>query len=464
MRLDKIRTRIDADFPSHLDDIRDGLRIETTVSNPEGCRDFCRRLGDRIGALGGEAAIDAAGDLPALFGRIDAGAPRTLLVYRNYDIIPADPTPWKAPPYSASVLELPAVGEAVVGRGAAEPKGPLLALFMAIEAIRAAGETVPVNLIFLIEGDEQLGSPGLPDLVEKRQADLAAADAVWIPKFAQSYSGVPVIPLGFKGLLVIELICAGGGWGGPTRVSLHSGNAAWVASPVWRLVQALATLTAEDEEVTVEGFYDDVVHPIEGPALARFSVAEEMAGYLRQNHVARFKQDLPDEAMFRRYLMGPTFNLSNLLVRPSSFWSNLVLPAEARAWIDIRLVPDMDPDRILDRIRDHLEIMGYGDVEAIPHLAYRPWRIEADDPLVRIWSEVYRGFGLEPELHPSSGTSQRVSIFRDRLGLPVVVGGLGTGGRAYHDNEYAAVDGIRMFEKSAAEFLDRFAREGSESP
>jgi acetylornithine deacetylase/succinyl-diaminopimelate desuccinylase-like protein len=461
--LDTIRKRIDADFSSHLSAIQEGLRIETTVTNRDACRRFCSRLVGEIEALGGEASIEEPGDLPAVFGRIDAGAPRTLLVYRNYDLIPADPTPWKVPPYSASVLDMEGVGEAVVGRGAAEPKGPLLAFLQALAAIKAAGEALPVNLLFLIEGDDQLGSPALPELVENRRTELGTADAVWIPKFSQSYSGVPVIPLGFKGLLVLELICAGGRWGGPSGVSLHSGNAAWIASPVWRLVQALASLTTEDEEVTVEGFYDDVVHPIDRSAPEHFSVAGEMTAYLRENHVTRFKQDLPDEALFRRYLMSPTFNLSNLLVRPSSFWSHLVLPSEARAWIDIRLVPDMDPERVLQRIREHLEIMDYSDIEVIPHLAYRPWRIEADNPLVRAWTEVYRGFGLEPEHHPLSGTSQRLRIFRDELDLPVVVGGLGTCGKAYHDNEYAVVAGIRLFEKSVAEFLDRFGREGSET-
>ena len=457
MNLEKVLRRIEARFPNDLGEICDRLRVETTITNPDACSGFCRGLVQTIEDLGGEAEIREREGIPSVFGRIDAGAPRTVIVYKNYDVVPAEPTHWKMPPFSASILKREGKEEVVVCRGAAEPKGPLLGLLKALAAIQSTGSRFPVNLIFILEGDEQLGSPGLPGLMEEKRKELSEADAVWIPKFSQSYSGIPVIPLGFKGILMLELICSGGRWGGPSGLSLHSSNAAWVASPVWRLVQALSTMMTEEEEIAVEGFYDEIVHSIPKRIPAHSALGAEMVDYLREHHVICFKQDLPDVALFRRYLLSPTCNISNLLVHPSSIWSKLVLPSEARAWIDIRLVPDMDPDRILGRIREHLSVMGFGEIETVVHLAYPPCTLDPESPLVGIWQSIYRKHGREPEVHPSSGVSNRVALFGKQMGLPVCVGGMGTGGKAFHDNEYATVEGIRNFEKSAVEFLHAFA-------
>ncbi|HXH27452.1 MAG TPA: M20/M25/M40 family metallo-hydrolase, partial [Candidatus Polarisedimenticolia bacterium] len=345
--------------------------------------------------------------------------------------------------------------------GACDPKGPLVGSLRAVDAMIRSGGGLPANLIFLLEGDEQLGSPTLAKVIRDRRSELRAAHGVVYPKFCQARSGDPVLPLGAKGMLLLELIASGGAWGGPTRTSLHSGNAAWVASPAWRMTRALATLLDEEERVLVEGFYDDVVETIDadrgGEPEGRVGGIEDQFEFLRTHHVLRFKHDLPPESLCRRYLRSPTFNLGNVLIHRSRAWSHFLIPTEVRAHIDVRLVPDQDPEAIVTALRHHLKDHGFPDIEVITRLAYRPWSIDRDHPLVATLRRVYEGLGRTPEIHPSSGTSHSFALF-DEVGLPMVVAGLGRGGRSFHTSEFASIDGLREFEISMVRFIHEFAR------
>jgi acetylornithine deacetylase/succinyl-diaminopimelate desuccinylase-like protein len=452
---------IDQHFETHLADLQAYLRIDNLLTHREACDAIARRLKDEIQRLGGSAVILDYGDLPFVYGHLDVGAPRTLVLYRNYDIVPTEGADWAAPPFSGRVRPLEGVGDCLVSRGACDPKGPLVGSLRAIEAMVRSGGGLPANLIFLLEGDEQLGSPTLAKVIHDRRRELQAAHGVLYPKFCQGRSGEPILPLGVKGMVLLELIASGGAWGGPTRTSLHSGNAAWVASPAWRMTRALATLLDENERVLVEGFYDDVVEVIDADAgpdpEARVGGIEDQYEFLRAHHVLRFKHDLPPASLCRRYLGSPTFNLGNVLIHRSRAWSHFLIPTEVRAHIDVRLVPDQDPEAIVTAVRHHLKDHGYPDIEVITRLAYRPWSIDRDHPLVAIARRVYEQLGRTPEIHPSSGTSQSFSLF-DEVGLPMVVAGLGTGGRSFHTSEFASVAGVRDFEKSVVRFVHEFAR------
>lgn len=460
---DKALAFIDAHFEGHIADLQSYLKVDNLITHRDRCDEVARRLKGEIERLDGQASILDYGDLPFVFGEIDVGAKRTLVVYRNYDIVPPEGADWSAPPFSGRVRKIEELGDCIVSRGACDPKGPLVGTLRAIEAVTRSGSRLPVNLIFLIEGDEQLGSPTLAKILRERRREIGAAHGVLYPKFCQARSGDPVLPLGVKGMLLLEFICSGGAWGGPTRTSIHSGNAAWVASPAWRMVRALSTLVDENERVLVDGFYDDVVERIDpegdrpGSGDRRVGGIEDQYDYLRSRHVLRFKHDLPAAALCRKYLGSPTFNIGNLLIHRSRPWSQLLLPCEVRAQADIRLVPDQDPEGIVTALRHHLKDHGFPDIEVVTRLAYGPWSIDEDHPLVQMARRVYDAFGRRAEVHPSSGTSQSFSLFQE-IGLPLVVAGLGVGGRSFHTSEYASIAGLKDFEKSVVRFLYEFAR------
>jgi len=460
--VERILADLEIRFPEHVADLQSALRIDNVITHRDRCDEMARRLKDEIDRLGGRASILDYGDLPFVYGEIDTGASRTLIIYRNYDVVPPEGADWLAPPFSGKVRPIDGVGDCLVSRGACDPKGPLIGTLRALETTRRVTGRLPVNLILLIEGDEQLGSPTLGKVLDERRRTLQRAQGVLHPKFCQGPGGDPVLPLGVKGMLLLEFICSGGAWGGPTRSSIHSGNAAWVASPAWRLVRALATLLDEQERVLVEGFYDDVVQVIDAEPDAaavperRVSGIEDQVDYLRSRHVLRFKHDLPTPSLCRKYLGSPTFNLGNLLIHRSRPWSQFLLPCEVRAQADIRLVPDQDPESIVAGIRHHLKDHGYPDIEVITRLAYKPWSIDEEHPLVETTRRTYGAFGLVPEVHSSSGTSQSFSRFHE-LGLPLVIAGLGAGGRSFHTSEYASVAGLLDFERSMVRFLYEFA-------
>lgn len=460
--VDRVLADLEMHFASHLADLQSYLRIDNVITHRERCDEIAHRLKDEIDRLGGRASILDYGDLPFVYGEIDAGAPRTLILYRNYDVVPPEGADWSAPPFSGRVRPIEGLGDCLVSRGACDPKGPLIGTLRALESMRRAAGRLPVNLIFLLEGDEQLGSPTLGKVLDERRRMLQRAQGVLHPKFCQGPGGDPILPLGVKGVLLLEFICSGGAWGGPTRSSIHSGNAAWVASPAWRMVRALATLLDEQERVLVDGFYDDVVqvidaHPDGDSAQERrVSGIEDQLEYLRSRHVLRFKHELPPPALCRKYLGSPTFNLGNILIHRSRPWSQFLLPCEVRAQADIRLVPDQDPEAIVAAIRHHLKDHGFPDIEVITHLSYKPWSIDEEHPLVETVRRTYGAFGRTPEVHPSSGTSQSFSRFHE-MGLPLVVAGLGTGGRSFHTSEYASIAGLLEFERSMVRFLYEFA-------
>ena len=200
---------------------------------------------------------------PVVYGERWVGAPRTLLIYLMYDTQPISGEEWRVPPLEGRIVDLPPFGRCLVARGAKNSKGPLRAFLNAVEAIQETTGTLPVNLLFVAEGDEELGSPHLPQFVARYADRLARADAVLHPYALQELDGRVLIWPGTKGLLYVEIEASGARWGrGPRAYDIHASQKAIVDSPAWRLIAALSTLdSADGNSVTVDGFYDNFRPP-----------------------------------------------------------------------------------------------------------------------------------------------------------------------------------------------------------
>ena len=458
MDLKKIYQTIDKDFDEHLEHIAEYIKVDNRITNMENIFTLTRMLKMEIENLGGRASILDYGELPIIYGEINANSDKTILIYKNYDIIPALGPRWKLNPFDAQIIDLEKHGKTIISRGINEPKGPIVAVLNVLRAIRKSKEKLPVNIKFISDGDRQLGSPSLPKFIIERKNDFSDVNAVFVPKFSQSEGGNPILLLGVKGLILIELVCGGGAWGGPIGESLHSSNSSWIKSPVWRLVRALSTMVDENERVLVKGFYDEVISVIDEEEKVIDTRKLEIIDFIKRNHAVRFKWELPDREIFKKHIFSPTFNISNILVHPPAYWSKFVLPSEARVSIDIRLVPNMEPSRVIEAVRDHLRENGFGDIEVVTHMQYPAWSIDSSNPVIRVMEDVYKDFGHDVEIHHSSGWSYPFYIFEKELKIPVVVGGLGKGGKAFSFDEYATIEGIKSFEKSFACLLDKFSR------
>src|SRR5438445_9586070 len=194
---------------------------------------------------------------PGIFATLDAGAPRSVGLYFMYDVKQVDPVEWSSPPWDAALVDKSGLGQVMVGRGAVNQKGPQAAMLAALHAIRGAGRKIPVNLVLVAEGEEEIGSPHFPQIVRRPevQAALSRCSGIFMPSATQGLDGIVTLSLGAKGVIELELTASGERWGRGPRKDIHSSNKARVDSPAWHLVQALATLVSADgNQPAIEGF------------------------------------------------------------------------------------------------------------------------------------------------------------------------------------------------------------------
>lgn len=461
--LENIHQAIEAEFLTHLEAIREFVRTPSISADGTGIAETAERVKGFIENIGGEAEIVSTGGHPIVYGELLLDQPKTLLIYGMYDVQPVAGEEWTVPPFGAEIVELAGLGRCIVGRGIHNTKGPLRAFFNALSVMRRVAE-VPVNLKFVIEGEEEQGSEHLPDFIAEYK-DWLTGDAVFFPFFCLDSKGKPIIYLGQKGVMKLQLVCTGGEWGGPTVRGIHSKNAAWIASPVWRLIHALASMVALDESITIDGFHDRLKEPTaeDEELLAHLSGTFDERTILEENDVIRCKDDLRGADLLRRYLFSPTININGLLSGHVGDGIKTVLPHKAIAKLDIRLPPDMTVDNTLTKIRDHLTRHGFADISLERVAGYGWSHTSINEEVVQALVESCRYHGYEPEIWPYIGGSARFRLFTQELGLPLIMGGLAHGGRAHSPNEYAVMDQMELFEKSMTTFLYYYAR-GSASP
>jgi len=454
-----IMTYLDAHQQEHIERTRTFIRQPSISADGTGIAAMADLVAETIREIGGESEIVPTEGHPVVAGRLEVGAPRTLLFYGMYDVQPVEGEAWTVPPFAGEVVDLPGCGLSMVARGVFNSKGPMSGFLNVLRAYRALGQDPPVNVVFMVEGEEELGSRNLRAFVESHR-DRLRADAAYFAFYGQDARGIPAIYLGVKGIAFLELICCGGEWGGPQSRMIHGSNAVWIGSPTWRLLQALVSMMGRDEQILVEGFYDDVI-PLgadEEHLLERLTEVFDEREILSQNDVRRFKLEGHGETLLRNYLSLPTLNIDGMVSGWVGPGSKTVLPHEARARVDVRLVPRMEIGSTLRRLREHLDGLGYTDIEIDLWQAYpwaqTPWR----SPVVQALEGAIRDQGVNPYTWPRIAGSAPMYLFSDVLGMPFVMGGLGHGGRAHSPNEYATIEGMRLFERSVAGFLERFAK------
>lgn len=460
MKRAEIEAYLDENFPRHLEAVRAFVRQPSISFTGEGIRETAEMIVGLIEARGGSARLVPTPGHPVVMGEIDGGAPVTLLVYGMYDVMPADEPGWSVPPFGGEIRDVPGLGKCLINRGAVNTKGPLGAFFNAVEAIQAVEGKLPVNLLFAIEGEEEMGSRHFPDFVRAHKAELSRAEAVLFPFFEQEKDGTPVLTLGTKGICYFELVAKGGDWGGPVSRGVHGSQAAWLNNPAWRLVHALACLVDGKENIRVEGFYDRVrgVADEDMALLRELGDALDERQQLRMYDARRFKYDLRGPDLWAKLFFTPTLNIDGLVSGYTGPGTKTLLPHEAVAKVDIRMVPDMDPQEVARTVRAHLDRHGFQDVEMRVLNNYKWSKVSVQEPCVQAMLDSYRDFGTRPQCWPMNPGSAPYWVFQDILGIPYVTGGMGHGSRQHSSDEYCTVDGILAFEKSMVAFFEHYLR------
>ena len=406
--------------------------------------------------------LDTAGK-PGVFATLDAGAAKTVGLYFMYDVKQFDPAEWTSPPLEARIVDKPGVGKVVVGRGAVNQKGPESAFLAALHAIRGAGKKMPVNLVLVAEGEEEIGSPHIGQLVHRPEVEAALrkASGIFMPSATQDLDGIVTVSLGAKGVVELELVSSGEKWGrGPSK-DVHSSLKAMVDSPAWHLIHALDTLVSADgNTITIENY--PTPRPLnadEKKMIAEASARRSEAQSKKSLGVQHWIDDLPWEQANERLESQPTVNIEGLVGGYTGPGGKTILPHRAVAKIDMRLVPDMKFADAVAALKAHLAKRGFGDVEVNVTGGYDPTGTPASAPLIRSQVAVLKRAGIDPVLWPRNAGSYPGYVFTNPpLSLAAGHFGLGHGSGAHAPDEYYVIESaspkVQGFDGAVMSFVE----------
>ena len=407
---------------------------------------------------------------PVVYAKCDEGAEKTMAVYWMYDTMPiTQPDLWTSPPFEARIVEQPPFDKVIIGRGANNSKGRQMAFWNAMMSIKAVTGSLPVNLIFIAEGDEERMSIGYRKFIRDNPELFSEADVMW------GYGAS-------EGSVFVELITSGEAWGrGPTYSNIHGGRKRQVDAPAWRHIKMLATLVDDTgNEVLIDGFYDDVVPLTEDEEAILREAAEDYDVTVAAERlgVARFISDDPYEVQkLSRY--GQSINLDGIWAgNMFEGGSGAILPNRIVSKHNFRYVPNQTGPDIVAKLRAHLDKHGYEDVE-INVVGDVPWaKMDDNNELAMAVREMRETFGAgnpEPILEETilGGYWPAYLFAGDVYDIPIADGYVGGGGGSHAANEYFIVEGagntygMAGMEKSIATAIYEYAglnkAEGSSS-
>lgn len=383
---------------------------------------------------------------PGVFATLDAGAKRTMGIYFMYDVKQYDPAEWSSPPLEARIVDKAGWGKAIVGRGAVNQKGPQATFLAALHAFRAAGVKLPVNLVLIAEGEEEIGSPNFKEMATKPAilAALKKCEGIIIPASWQDRQGNVDVNLGSKGIIELELIASGSKWGRGPAKDVHSSYKAMIDSPSWRLVQALQTLVSADGNTpTIDGWFENV-RPLsirEKALIAENAKKSNEADMKKSFGVSTWIDDLPFQAALERLASQPTVNIEGLVAGYTGPGGKTVLPARAVAKIDCRLVPNQTRDEATRKLRAHLDKRGFTDIEVNVSGGYDPTETAEDSRVIRAELATYKRAGITATLNPRLAGSWPGAVFTSApVSIPAGHFGLGHGSGAHAPDEYYVIE------------------------
>ena len=391
--------------------LTDACSMSSLAGDDDGLQQMSEWVEEKLadaGATTRRLAYEGAPD--AILGELGSGD-RTLLIYDHYDVQPVDPLDlWDSKPFEPSIRN----GK-FYARGAADNKGDLVARLAALEVFRELHGELPSRVKFLVEGEEEVGSKHFEALISTYRNDLAADGCIW-EGHGIDHKGRPSFVFGAKGLAYVELTYRG------LNDDQHSSLAAYAPSPVWRLVEALSTLREPNGRVLIDGFYDDVVEPDETDMAMLEAYPFEQEAERERLGIDSFVNDDTGLDLKRRIFFEPTCNIAGFdagFTVPGL--SKTVLPKEVLAKLDMRLVPDQDPEDIVAKLRKHLDARGFDDIHVAHMSMEHPVRSKSDSLVARAsLAALGDTFGTEPSVAPMMiGTGPMYPVAHS-LGIPTV--------------------------------------------
>lgn len=431
-----------------LQELAEYCAIPSVAAEGRGIEPAAAYVTGRLEGVGARVTRLEGGGAPLIFGEIaPPDARRTLLIYNHYDVQPPDPLDlWESDPFTLTERD-----GGLYARGVADNKANFLSRIHALEGL--AGTELPLRILWIVEGEEEIGSPSLPSIAQREGHRWADADGCLWEAGYKDPAGRIQLYSGLKGIAYFELRVQS------IRRDAHSSVATLLPNAAWRLVWALASLKDAQERILIDGFYDGVI-PATSAEQAHLATLPAVEGaMLDQYDVEVFLTGASGAAALERHLYEPTCTICGLTSGYGGPGTKTVLPSAASAKLDFRLVPGQEPDRVESQLRAHLLRHGFDDIEVVRIAGEHPAQGPADAPVVRAALQAIEDVSEIPPLYwPRLAGSGPMHPVTDAFGIPVV--GFGTGyyaSGAHAPNEHIRradyLEGIQV----AAAFFRRFA-------
>ena len=427
-----LRARVESKRDGLLDELEEFLRMPSiSAREGEDFRECAAWVAGKLEEAGAEARLMETDGHPVVYAEAGEGS-RTLLSYGHYDVQPPEPLElWESEPFEPTVRD-----GGLYARGVADDKGDVLARIQALRLCQEERGPLPFKLKFLIEGEEEVGSPNLAPFV-RDNAELLSADACLWEAAWKDEAGRPVIFCGTKGMAYVELRARGPSY------DLHSMYGGIAPNAAWRLVQALGTIKDERGNITLDGLDELAEEPSKEDLAAISKIPFDAEGLKGSWGIDAFDRDLSGEEALYEMLLRPTANIAGIMAGYTGPGSKTIVPSQAFVKIDFRLVAGQSPGPVVGLIRSHLRKRGFDDIEVVDLHGVEAAKTPVDSPVVRTAVETWEDLGHPAaSVYPTIGGSGPTALIATELGIPTVMTGsvANSGSRLHSPNEWVRLD------------------------
>jgi len=448
--MEKFNAYVEANADRFIEELKEFCRQPSIAAQGIGLEEMAELVRARMEKLGAEVRLMPVPDAPpVVYGELGDG-PRTLLIYNHYDVQPPDPLDlWESEPFDAQIRD----GK-FYARGVADDKGDLLARIQATEAYLATLGELPLKIKWFVEGEEEVGSPHLAPFAAEHAALLTADGCLW-EGGGKDESERPTFTLGLKGIMYLELRAYG------AKSDLHSSVATIIPNPAWRLVWALSTLKDENDNILVDGLMEHVAEPTAAEMEMLTAIPFEEEKMKARIGISQFIRGLTGIEALKKHLYEPTCTICGFKSGYIEQGTKTVLPSEAMVKLDFRLVPNLEPDLVVELLRQHLDRRGFADIQIVSGHGEHPAKTPPDTLIAKAATvAAHNVYGQDPVVHPLMAGSGPMYPLTQALGTPAFSAGISYPGSSVHaPNENIRLkdyfEGVRFI----GELIHQFGKE-----
>lgn len=442
---------VDKNFSNLISDLQKLIRQPSVSAKNLGLEECSRLIVNMMKSSGihAELLYVKKGVPPAIYGEVNSkqNPTKTLLFYNHYDVQPEEPLElWDDKPFSGKIK-----GNKIFGRGSADDKGELITRIKAVEAFLKTTGDVPCNIKFFIEGEEEIGSVHIDDYLKKYGKKLSCDAVIWEFGYVDEKDR-PIISLGMKGLLYVELSKT------ESIRDAHSSLAVLIENPAWRLVEALKTLRDKDGKILIKDWYKDIDKFTKQDLKTISDEPFDSASFKKEYGIKKFVGNKNGLAIKKALVGDPTCNIAGFTSGYEGPGAKTVLPSKALVKIDFRLVPKMDPKKQLVRLKNHLKENGFGDIQVKMIHGEAAARTSIADPFVRtVKNAADESFGKSIISVSSAGTGPMFSFVKFLHAPCIAIGSTYVFARIHSPNEFARIDLLKKTTKCMCKIIRNFA-------